>query len=317
MFAAFSAERAPVRRRRVIALGLFCLLFVLLSLSPWIVAGARARDGHQNFIYGPAHRFFGFYFLVSFVFALYTLWAALRSASGLRRLQLRYLLIGILLGGAGGTTTNLVVPLIWKTSAYSAFGPYFTLLMVSFSAHAIIRHRLLDIRVVIRKGAVYVSAMVAAVSVFLILANVAKRLSAYDTDRISLPEAMIFAGIAAVLFQPFKSWLERSFNRYVYREPYDYQRTIREASTQLSSMLDLHSLLDYLAAVIEDTFKAEAVTLYLRDSRERRYVAGRGSRSPQWASGESAHAVSEQTAIVSLMKRQSANPAAHLLNLLL
>jgi len=310
MFAAFSDERAPVRRRRVVALGLFCLLFVLLSLSPWIVAGARSVEGHQNFIYGPAHRFFGFYFLGSFVFALYTLWAALRSASGLRRLQLRYLLIGIVLGGAGGTTTNLVVPLIWRTSAYSAFGPYFTLLMVSFSAHAIIRHRLMDIRVVIRKGVVYVSAMVAAVSVFLILANVAKRLSAYDTDRISLPEAMILAGIAAVLFQPFKSWLERSFNRYVYRESYDYQRTIREASTQLSSMLDIQSLLDYLAAVIEHTFKAEAVTLYLRDPRELRYVARRGSRSPHWAGHESAPAVSEHAPIVRLLQ-QTRRPLVH------
>jgi len=310
MFSAFSDERVRLHKRRIMTLGLFCILFVTLSLSPWIVAGARSVDGHQNFIYGPVHRFFGLYFLASFVFALYTLWAALRSASGLRRLQLRYLLIGIVLGGIGGTTTNLVVPLIWKTSAYSAFGPYFTLLMVSFSAHAIIRHRLMDIRVVIRKGVVYVSAMVAAVSVFLILANVAKRLSAFDTDRISLPEAIVFAGIAAVLFQPFKTWLQRSLNRYVYRETYDYQRIIRKASTQLSSMLDLPSLLDYLSSTIETTFKAEAVTLYLRDSRERRYVARRGPRSPHWASGNTAHSISEQAEIVRFMQH-TPRPLVH------
>lgn len=310
MFTAFSDERAHIHRSRVITFGLLCMLFVSLSLSPWIVAGARSLDGHQNFIYGPAHRFFGFYFLASFVFALYTLWAALRSASGLRRLQLRYLLIGIVLGGVGGTTTNLVVPLIWKTSAYSAFGPYFTLLMVSFSAHAIIRHRLMDIRVVIQKGVVYVSAMVAAISVYLLLANIAKRFSALDTDRISLPQAIVLAGIASLLFQPFKNWLQRSFNRYVYRETYDYQRTIRQASTQLSSMLDLPSLLGYLSSTIETTFKAEAVTLYLRDSRERRYIAWRRPTSPHWASGNSAPSISEQAAIVRLMQ-QTRHPLVH------
>lgn len=310
MFTAFSDEQAHIHRSRVTTFGLFCTLFVVLSFSPWIVAGARSVDGHLNFIYGPAHRFFGFYFLASFVFALYTLWAALRSASGLRRLQLRYLLIGIVLGGAGGTTTNLLVPLIWKTSAYSGLGPYFTLLMVSFSAHAIIRHRLMDIRVVIRKGVVYVSAMIAAVSVFLVLANIAKRVSAFDTDRISLPQAIVLAGIASILFQPFKNWLQRSFNRYVYRETYDYHRTIREASTQLSSMLDLPSLLDYLSSTIETTFKAEAVTLYLRDSRERRYVAWRGPRSPHWASGNPAPSISEQASIVHLMQ-QRRHPLVH------
>jgi PAS domain S-box-containing protein len=310
MFGAFSDEHASVRRRRVAALGLFCMLFVALSLSPWIVSGARSVDGHQNFLYGPAHGLFGFYFLVSFVFALYTLWAALRSASGLRRLQLRYLLIGIVLGGAGGTTTNLVVPLLWKSSAYSAFGPYFTLLMVSFSAHAIIRHRLMDIRVVIRKGVVYVSAMVAAVSVFLILVNVAERLSLFDTERISLTAAIVFAGIAALLFQPFKGWLERSFNRYVYRESYDYQRTIREASTRLSRMLDLQSLLDYLNGTTEQIFKAEAVTLYLYDSRERCYVARRGLKSPHWATANAAHSIPEEAAIVRLVQ-QTRRPVIH------
>ena len=310
MFSAFSDERAHIHKRRLIGLGLFCLLFVVLSLSPWIVAGAQSVDGHQNFIYGPAHRYFGLYFLLSFVFALYTLWVALRSASGLRRLQLRYLLIGIVLGGIGGTTTNLVVPLIWKTSAYSPFGPYFTLLMVSFSAHAIIRHRLMDIRVVIRQGVVYASALAAAVSVFLVLANVAKRLSAFDTDRISLPEAIVLAAIAAVFFQPFKTWLQRSFNRYVYRETYDYQRTIRRASTQLSGMLDLPSLLDYLSSTIETTCKAEAVTLYLLDSRERRYVARRGPKSPHWASGTPAHSIPERAEIVRYMQ-QTRRPLVH------
>ena len=301
MFSAFSDERAHIHRTRVMAIGVLCLLFVTLSLSPWIVAGARTADGHQNFVYGPLHRFFGFYFLASFAFALYTLWIALRSASGLRRLQLRYLLLGILLGGIGGTTTNLIVPLVWKTSAYSTFGPYFTLLMVSFSAHAIIRHRLMDTRVVIRKGVVYASAIVAAMSIFFILANLAKRIAIFDTDSVSLLNAALLAAIAAILFQPFKSWLQRSFNRYVYRETYDYHRTIREASTQLGSMLDLQSLLDYLSTTIENTFKAEGVTLYFRDSRERRYVARRGPRSPSWATSNLPPSISEQAAMVRFM----------------
>jgi hypothetical protein len=211
MFTAFSDERARIKKGRIIILGLFCTLFVSLSLSPWIVAGARSTDGHQNFIYGPAHRFFGFYFLASFVFALYTLWAALRSASGLRRLQLRYLLIGIVLGGIGGTTTNLIVPLIWKTSAYSAFGPYFTLLMVSFSAHAIIRHRLMDIRVVIRKGVNLRSTMVAPYLSF----SSSMLPNAFDTDRISLRKLLLWR---VLRLSSAVQGRASAFSRYVYRE---------------------------------------------------------------------------------------------------
>ena len=125
-----------------------------------------------NFVYGPLHRFFGLYFLLSFALALYTLWKTTRAASGLRKLQLRYLLLGILLGGSGAITTNLLIPLFAGTSRYSALGPYFSLLVVSFSAHAIIRYRLMDIRVVFRQGVVYVCAIVAGASVFIALRRI-------------------------------------------------------------------------------------------------------------------------------------------------
>jgi vesicle coat complex subunit len=36
---------------------------------------------------------------------------------------------------------------------------------------------------------------------------------------------------------------------------YDYQRTVRETTLSLSTMLDLQSLLGYLADVIAKTFK--------------------------------------------------------------
>ena len=99
------------------------------------------------------------YFLLSFALALYTLWKTTRAASGLRKLQLRYLLLGILLGGSGAIHNESPRTPFRRTSRYSALGPYFSLLVVSFSAHAIIRYRLMDIRVVFKNGIVYVCAI--------------------------------------------------------------------------------------------------------------------------------------------------------------
>jgi len=272
MFDAFADSPTHAKPRRVILPGFFCGLFVLLSLSPWIVAGARPGRPRANFLYGPAHPLFGVYFLLCFMFALWTLWRITRSASGLKKLQLRYLLLGILLGGAGAITTNLLIPLIAKTSTYSALGPYFSLLVVSFSAHAIIRYRLMDIKVVIRKGAVYVCAIVVAASAFMALAETFKRLTGYERDSIPLLEALVVAVIIAIVFQPLKGWIQRSFNRYLYRETYDYQRTVRDASRTLSTILDIDPLLNYLIEVIESTFKVETVAVYFRDPSKKAFV---------------------------------------------
>lgn len=310
MFDAFSSDGGKRLKLKILLGASCCAAFIFLSVSPWIVAGAAMQPERASFVYGPAHKAFGVYFLLCFVLALFTLWRTIRSAAGVKKLQLRYLLLGILLGGAGAITTNLVIPLIWKTSKYSVLGPYFSLLVVSFSAHAIIRHRLMDIRIVIRQGVVYVSAIIASVSVFLGSAQLYKQVSGFDTNRIPLAEALVLAIIVAIVFQPLKSWIQRSFNRYVYREQYNFQRTIREASRELSSTLDLESLLEYLSITIEGTFKAEAVTVYLRNGRERSYIARPRPGSLDWAKSDTTSSISEQSAIVRFMQEER-RPLVH------
>jgi PAS domain S-box-containing protein len=310
MFDAFSADSGRKLKLKILIPGVSCAGFVLLSISPWIVSGARLHPERASFIYGPAHRAFGVYFLLCFLLALLTLWRTIRSAAGTRKLQLRYLLLGILLGGAGAISTNLIIPLVWKTSRYSFLGPYFSLLVVSFSAHAIIRYRLMDIRVVIRQGAVYVSAIIASVSVFLGIAQLYKQASGFDTSKIPLAEALVLAIIVAIVFQPLKSWIQRSFNRYVYREAYDFQRTIRAASREISSTLDLESLLHYLTVTIETTFKAEQVDVYLQDIGQQGYVARQRPRSPSWTRATLTPSISPQAALVTFMQTER-RPLVH------
>ena len=230
MFHAFSTGGVVAKDPRVYIPAGLCGLFVLLSFSPWIVMGSTEIDGHHIVVYGPLHRLFGVYFMGAFVFAVSTLWMTIRTSSGLRRLQLRYLLLGIALGGAGGTTTNLIIPLIWKTSAYSALGPYFTLLMVSFSAHAIIRHRLMNIRLVVRRGSVYLIAAIIAGGVFAAFLALISAIMGKHRQDIPLATEVLVALAIALAFQPLKSWIQGWLDRYLYRESYNYQQIIREAS---------------------------------------------------------------------------------------
>lgn len=304
MFTSFRSDDDRPSPTPALLSGLSCVAFMLFSLSPWIVAGATPGPIKANFVYGPLHRFFGLYFLLSFALALYTLWKTTRAASGLRKLQLRYLLLGILLGGSGAITTNLLIPLFAGTSRYSALGPYFSLLVVSFSAHAIIRYRLMDIRVVIRKGVVYVCAIVTGASVFIVFVELLKRVTGYDKDSIPLPQAVLVAIILAISFQPLKAWLQRSLNRYVYRETYDYQRTIRDASRRLSTILDLDPLLDHLTHVVEETFKTESVVAYLQAPGSHVFAPKLPRSSDAWHRDLSALALPASSPLVILLQRQ-------------
>ncbi len=262
---AFPVPQVVSARRTLIIPGLLCAAFTLISLTPLVVVGAQRTAQKTNFIYGPLHPLFSFYAAASLGFALYLLWRKLRMASGLRKLQLRYLLLGILLGGAGAITTNVVIPLVWKTSQYSVLGPYFTLLLVSFSAHAIIRHRLMDIRLVVRRGSVYLMAVAGAGAVFIALIGTIAALTATRTQDVPIAIQVALALGLALAFQPLKQWIQNGFDRYLYRESYDYRTIIREASRTIASLLDLKSLVDYLSDTVSDSLRPDYVAVFVRE----------------------------------------------------
>ena len=265
MFHAFSDGHVRFSEPRVSIPGGLCLLFVLISLSPWVVTGSTETYGRQNFVYGQGHKLFGVYFLGIFAFAMITLSRTIRTSSGLKRLQLRYLLLGNVLAGAGGITTNLIVPLIWKTSNYSVLGPYFTLLMASFSAHAIIRHRLMNIRLVVHRGFVYLLAAVAAGGIFAGFLGLVALVMGQHRQDVPFATQVLVALAIALAFQPLKGWIQSCMDRYLYRESYNYQQIIREASRTIGSTLDLQTLLGYICEVARRTCRSDLIAVFIRD----------------------------------------------------
>lgn len=237
-----------------------------LSFTPLILRQSGFLDGALQPVYGPLYLPFGVYFVSCLGFSLFLLRQKLTLLKGFERLQVRYLLLGVLTSAIGATVTNLLIPSVFHTSQFSRYGPVFGLWMSAMISHSIIRYRLMEIKLVIQKGTVYVCAIIAAALVFVLFLSFLRPLYGYHKDTISLFEALLGALLLAVLFQPLKNWIERSFNRYLYRATYDYQRTIRHASRRLSTILDLDSLLDYLTTAIDDTFNGEAVAVYLQDS---------------------------------------------------
>src|SRR5439155_11242796 len=88
--------------------------------------------------------------------------------------------------------------------------------------------------------------------------------------------------LMAMCFNPLKDIVQASLSRYLYRQPYDYQRTVREASRRISTILELDSVLSFLADVIERTFKVEMVAVLLRDDARYSFTPQLLYRSPRW-----------------------------------
>jgi PAS domain S-box-containing protein len=234
---------------------------------------------------------FGVYFLVAWTTALTVFVVKWRRARGVARIQLHYLALGFLIAGAGGISTNLVLPLFTGRTEYNWVGPHFALVFVALVAHAIIRHRLMDLRLVIHRGltlAIAVLVSLLPVAVFLTFAW--PRLSLHLEPQ-ELMVMLAAIGVVSLLIPVIRDIAGRLLDRYVYRTHANYQRTVREASRTLTRVLDLRTLLRFLTDTVLTATRAEGVAIYLLDREGFRraawegHPAGSGFAAPDEAPG--------------------------------
>jgi PAS domain S-box-containing protein len=235
-----------------------------LSLTPWVVHEASFSGAHRiQPHYGPLYPLFCAFMLAAFGYGLWRLTSKWRSARGRTKLQIQYLWLGMGLPIVGGTITNLLIPALTGSSHFGVYGPAFSFSLVCLTAHAIIRHRLMDIRVVIRQSVTYALAAGVAVGILWgLFAGIQAGLGLELTFTSPvLPLVVGLLGIA--VFHPTRVGLQCLFDRYCYRWEYDYRHSMKGISQVLANLLRIDPLCEHLTAFIFSTLKVEAVVVYL------------------------------------------------------
>ncbi|MBI3454251.1 MAG: PAS domain-containing protein [Candidatus Rokubacteria bacterium] len=257
-FAFVFPHPAPSRRRLVQMVTLTGLFTCGLAFSPWIVAHVRLQPSAFQPVYGPLHPFFGFYFLTSFLWALIHLAGKLGQAKGVARVQLQYLFLGTALACLGAVTTNLVVPLLFGTSRFNLYGPYFTLIWVGFTAHAIVRYRLMDIRLVISRSVAY-GAGWALISGVLVSGGVL--FGTVVRAEISPVVSVLLGLVSGLVFVLLAPRMKRLADRYLYRPAYDARQLVRDGSRVMGTFADPERVTGAMADLISTALRLENLAI--------------------------------------------------------
>jgi signal transduction histidine kinase len=229
-----------------------------ISLTP---EGIRRRSG----LMFPV---FTVYFLSCLVIALGAFIRKWRQARGLARAQLQHLGTGLLILSAGGITTNLMIPIVTGRSVYSWMGPYFALPLVALVGHAIIRHRLMDLRLFINRGLAYALAIVAASALIIGVTHLIVPESRTESPMVSADFFIIAIVVLALLSSPAQRFLSNVIDPYLYRGRADYAVALRDATRQLNRLMQPRELSAELREILTKIFVPESFAMLVRASED-------------------------------------------------
>src|SRR2546427_3541077 len=212
---------------------------------------------------GPLYAIFALYMLAGCLLPLGVFLAKWRRARGQARAQLQYLGTGLLILGAGALSANLLFPLVTGRSPYSWFGPYFILPLVALVGHAIIRHRLMDLRIFVSRGLAYALAMVVASAGLITTARVF--FPAWGAEALFVqPNLAIIAIVAlALLTSPAQRFFNRVIDPYLYRG-IEHSLALRGATRRLSRLMQPAELASELRQILGEVLVPESFTMLVK-----------------------------------------------------
>ncbi|MBI4460198.1 MAG: PAS domain-containing protein, partial [Acidobacteria bacterium] len=192
-----------------------------------------------------------------------------KASSRLLRKQIGWVMGGAILG-VGPFALGYAVPYFLGAAPtawmnFSALSLAF--LPIAFS-YAIVRHRLLDVDVLLGRGMAYTLATGVLVGTYLgvaVLIGDFFRMNFPASGTLGLVSAVIATGL---LFQPLQKWIQQKLEQHFLHKRYDYREALLAFGRELSSEAELDRMIHLLLEQLRRTLKIRRAAVFLATETE-------------------------------------------------
>ncbi len=130
-------------------------------------------------------------------------------------------------------------------------------------ASAIVRYRLMDVEVILKRLLVYTAALAAIAAIYVVILRTSSGYLIQTEDEHRWLIAFLATVIVLLLAKPVKDAVQSTIDRAFYRDRYDYRRALVAFARDLNGDLDLNRLSDRLVSRLKETFGVDRMALML------------------------------------------------------
>jgi hypothetical protein len=207
-------------------------------------------------------------FLIGLLISLGSPFVRLPRMPGVEREQVKWVASGgVLLAGAQLLSGLLLRVGLDRTAAEFLSHALYALGVVAVPTTmgvAILRYRLYDIEVIIRRTLIYGSMLAVLAAAYLggvvLVQSILRTFTSGSEIAVAASTLLTIA-----LFQPLRSRMQRAIDQRFYRSRYDASRTVDAFAEQLRDEVDLEAVRTHLLATVRQTMAPAHASVWLRE----------------------------------------------------
>lgn len=206
---------------------------------------------------GPVYHIFIILYVIIFGLGCFYLFKAYfdKNKLGFEKQQVKYILLGIMIGALGGFTN---FPL-WYGIKIPPYGNILVLAYIIGFAYAMLKYRLMDIRFFIIRTILYTLTVILVGGLFaLAVFYLGQNILGSTFWGIIIGSIIISLGL-----EPLFGFLRRLTDQYFFQAKYNYQKTLRELVNSMTQIIDLQNLLNTITTTIKNSLKVKKIAIII------------------------------------------------------
>ncbi|PIY78923.1 MAG: hypothetical protein COY81_05450 [Candidatus Pacebacteria bacterium CG_4_10_14_0_8_um_filter_43_12] len=240
----FPGSQLTIRKSILMAILVVNLIIAGLALTPLMFSKLiNSPDG--SFIIIPSYgiALYGFNFIGFMSWGFFLLVRKYRTNVGIQKTQIGLFLYGLIISCVLLTITNFLAVIILASIDLVRFGPPLTLILISFMTYAILKHGLLDIRVLLARSIGYSVTAFLLFSVYsLVLMFFGAQLLGRETSLTEFIISFFLIIIIAFSFAPLQKIVASLTKRIFYKDDYDSEKLLYDLAVVMATTLLLENL---------------------------------------------------------------------------